>query len=102
MKTGSMNYKVSSLYLHIYAHSCMCVSLLMMCTAAHNDGVCAIKFSPGLLCSVLHTTIVCVIGMPLVADGTRLCTCGGDGIVRILHPAAKMEIISKKSSEVLQ
>jgi factor associated with neutral sphingomyelinase activation len=47
---------------------------------AHNDGVCALKFSP---------------------DGTRLCTCGGDSIVRILDPVAKLEIISKKAPEVL-
>ena len=35
-------------------------------------------------------------------DGNRLCTCGGDGIVRVLDPSSKLEVISKRAPEVLQ
>lgn len=45
----------------------------------HNDGVHALLFSP---------------------DGRRLLTCGGEGIIRILDPASKCELISKKAPEV--
>jgi factor associated with neutral sphingomyelinase activation len=47
---------------------------------AHNDGVCALKFNP---------------------DGSRLCTCGGDSIVRVLDPTSKIEVISKRAPETL-
>ena len=62
----------------------------------HNDGVNALRFSPGsfyMLSYVIdHTT----------SDGSRLCTCGGDRILRVIDPTAKMEIISKTAPEVLQ
>lgn len=35
-------------------------------------------------------------------DGTQLCTCGGDGIVRILDPSSRLEVISKQAPEVFQ
>ena len=38
----------------------------------------------------------------LFTDGSRLCTCGGDGIVRVLDPTSKLEIISKRAPETLQ
>lgn len=38
----------------------------------------------------------------LSIDGKRLCTCGGDSIIRVIDPASKIEIISKKAPEVLQ
>ena len=80
----------------------MVVSLVWFCVSyiAHNDGVTALRFSPGLFIGVLH-----LFGIVLLAptsDGSRLCTCGGDGIVRVVDPTAKVEVISKRAPEILQ
>ena len=38
----------------------------------------------------------------LSTDGSRLCTCGGDSVVRMLDLASQCEILFKKSPEVFQ
>ena len=44
--------------------------------------------------------LCCFIGC--TADGTRLCTCGADGIIRLLDLASKSEIVSRESSDVFK
>lgn len=59
------------------------------------------------VCSTVQSWLVVITSesqkiFSMGTDGNRLCTCGGDGIVRVLDPSSKLEVISKRAPEVLQ
>ena len=74
---------------------CLLHTQLIMMACLHYSSI--------QVCSVYSITLVHnIICYSSISDGTRLCTCGGDGIVRVIDPTAKTEIISKRAPEVLQ
>ena len=43
-----------------------------------------------------------ILSSPPSTDGSKLCTCGGDGIVRVVDPSDRLELVSKRAPDVFQ
>ena len=54
------------------------------------------------VCFLVYCTCLELFLFAPTSGGGRLCTCGGDGIVRVVDPTAKVEVISKRAPEILQ
>lgn len=67
-------------------------------STAHSEAVKAVLFSPGELSS--YTTTPCEVSIVLLLDGSQVCSCGADKIVRLLDLPSKSEIVSKPSPDV--
>ena len=97
MKRENMNYKVvyimSNADLTLYVHTCLWTLQLTMMESVLCDSV-QVWFYVNSIKQVALLRLC-------LSDGSRLCICGGDRIVRVLDPSAKLEIISKTAPEIL-
>ena len=48
----------------------------------------------------IHVCMYVCMYVCCAVDGTRVCTCGADGIVKLLELSSKSEVVSRDSADI--